>query len=86
MTDFEQAVKAAAEKAVLKFVQEGQWLQPNYESRLKVPAEWVAECWQLVDRDKLKQKIAERLEIRKTRRLAPNCGQNCFLNNAEVSR
>ncbi len=62
MTDFEQAVKAAAEKAVLKFEQEGQWLQPNYESRLKVPAEWVAECWQLVDRDKLKQKIAERLE------------------------
>lgn len=62
VSDFEQAVKAAAEKAVLKFVQEGQWLQPNYESRLKVPADWVAECWQLVDRDKLKQKIAERLE------------------------
>lgn len=62
MTNFEQAVKDAAEKAVLKFVQDGQWLQPNYESRLKVPAEWVAECWQLVDRDKLKQKIAERLE------------------------
>ena len=62
MTDFEQAVKTAAEKAVLKFVQDGTWLQPNYESRLKVPGEWVAECWQLVDRDKLKQKIAERLE------------------------
>ena len=62
MSDFEQAIKAAAENAVLRFVQDGQWLQPNYESRLKVPAEWVAECWQLVDRNKLKQKIAERLE------------------------
>ena len=62
MTDFEKAVKTAAEKAVLQFVQGGQWLQPNYESRLKIPAEWVADCWRLVDAEKLKQKIAERLE------------------------
>ena len=62
MTDFEQAVKTAAEKAVLQFVQGGQWLQPNYESRLKIPVEWVADCWRLVDAEKLKRKIAERLE------------------------
>ena len=62
MTEFEQAVKAAAEKAVLQFVQSGGWLMPNYESRLKVPAEWIADCWRLVDAEKLKQKIAERLE------------------------
>ena len=49
MTEFEQAVKAAAEKAVLQFVQSGGWLMPNYESRLKVPAEWIADCWRLVD-------------------------------------
>ena len=49
MTDFEKAVKEAAEKAVLKFVQDGGWLMPNYESRLKVPVEWVAECWRLLD-------------------------------------
>ena len=55
MTDFEQAVKTAAEKAVLQFVQGGQWLQPNYESRLKIPVEWVADCWRLVDAEKLKQ-------------------------------
>ncbi len=62
MTDFEQAVKIAAEKAVLKFVQDGGWLMPNYESRLKVPVEWIADCWKLVDSEKLKAKIAERLE------------------------
>lgn len=62
MTDFEQAVKTAAEKAVLKFVQDGGWLMPNYESRLKVPAEWIADCWSLVDSAKLKAKIAVRLE------------------------
>lgn len=62
MSDFEQAVKTAAEKAVLKFVADGGWLMPNYESRLKVPAEWIADCWRLVDADKLKQQIAARLE------------------------
>jgi hypothetical protein len=61
-SDFEQAVKTSAEKAVLKFVQDGQWLMPNYESRLKVPAEWIADCWRLVDSQKLKQQIAARLE------------------------
>ena len=62
MTDFEQAVKVAAEKAVLKFVEDGAWLIPNYENRLKVPVEWIADCWRLVDSAKLKAKIAERLE------------------------
>ena len=62
MSDLEQAIKTAAEKAVLKFVQDGGWLMPNYESRLKVPVEWIADCWRLVDADKLKAKIAERLE------------------------
>ena len=62
MSKFEQDVKAAAEKAVLRFVTEGGWLLPNYESRLKVPVEWIADCWKLVNSEKLKAKIAERLE------------------------
>jgi hypothetical protein len=62
VSDIEQQIKAAAEKAVLRFVGEGQWLMPNYESRLKVPAEWIADCWRMVDSDKLKAQIAERLE------------------------
>lgn len=62
MEGFEQAVKTAAERAVLQFVQSGGWLMPNYESRLKVPAEWIADCWRLVDSEKLKKQVAERLE------------------------
>ena len=62
MSDFDQQVKAAAEKAVLQFIGTGGWLLPNYESRLKVPAEWIADCWRLVDADRLKQQIAHRLE------------------------
>lgn len=62
MSEFETQVKHAAEKAVLHFIGNGAWLLPNYESRLKVPAEWIAECWRAVDSKKLQAKIAERLE------------------------
>jgi hypothetical protein len=62
MTTFEEQIKSAAEKAVLQFIGSGGWLLPNYESRLKIPAEWIADCWKLVDADKLKQEIAARLE------------------------
>ena len=62
MSDFDQQVKAAAEKAVLQFIGSGGWLLPSYESRLKIPAEWIADCWRLVDADRLKQQIAHRLE------------------------
>lgn len=60
--NLEQAIKEAAEKAVVAYVSGGGWLLPNYESRFKIPAEWVAECWKLVDADKVKQQIAMRLE------------------------
>jgi hypothetical protein len=62
MSDFESQVKLAAETAVLRFIRDGAWLMPNYESRLKVPVEWIAECWKLVDASKLQARIAERLE------------------------
>lgn len=61
-TDFELAVKTQAEKAVLKFIGDGGWLMPNYEARLKLPTEWMAAAWALVDREALQRKLAERLE------------------------
>lgn len=62
MSELELQIKQAAEKAVLQFIGSGGWLLPNYESRLKVPAEWIADCWRLVDSEMLKAKIADRLE------------------------
>ncbi len=62
MDNFEKQVKEAAEKAVLHFVSNGGWLLPNYESRLKVPAEWMAEAWRLVDSDKVRAQLAARIE------------------------
>lgn len=62
MSDFQQQVQHASERAVLKFIGDGGWLMPNYEARLKIPQEWLAECWKLVDADKLRAQIAARLE------------------------
>jgi hypothetical protein len=62
MSDFDEQVKQAAEKAVLQFIGSGGWLMPNYTSRLTIPQEWIAQCWKLVNADKIRGQIAERLE------------------------
>ena len=62
MSDFEQALKTAAEKAVLKIITDGGWIAPDYANRMKIPVEWCAQIWGMIDRDALKRKIAERLE------------------------
>lgn len=62
MTDFELAVKTAAEKAILKIISEGSWIAPGYGNRFKIPAEMLADIWKMVDVEKLKHKMASRLE------------------------
>ena len=62
MTDFEQAIKVAAESAVLKIISEGSWVAPDYANRFKIPAEMLSEIWKMVDVAKVKQKMAARLE------------------------
>lgn len=62
MSAFETEVKKAAEKAVLKLISEGSWLDADYSSRFRVPAEWMQRCWELIDKDKLQGHFARRLE------------------------
>jgi len=62
MTDFETAVKHAAEQAVLKIISEGNWVQPDYRNRFEMPKEFMADIWKMVDVEKLKAKMAGRLE------------------------
>jgi hypothetical protein len=62
MSDFENAVRAAAEKSILKIVLNGDWVVPDYANRFKIPAEWVQSIWAMIDRDALRKRIADRLE------------------------
>ena len=62
MATFEEQLKAASEKAVLHMVTSGQWIQPEYAARIKIPAEMLADVWRMVDVESLKKKLAERLE------------------------
>jgi len=62
MRDFEEAVKTAAEKSVLKLIADGGWIQPNYADRLKIPAEWIERAWGLVDTAKVQAQLADRIE------------------------
>jgi hypothetical protein len=67
---FEESVKLAAERAVLKFIGDpGTWLLPNYEGRMKIPPSWIAECWRLVDAKKVQQQVAELIEAELAQRI-----------------
>lgn len=52
----------AAQKALLRAITEGRWIETDYASRVKVPKELLEEAYRMVDRDKLKAAIAKRLE------------------------
>jgi ABC-type tungstate transport system permease subunit len=62
MTDFEQALKTAAEQTVLKIISDGSWLEYSYRDRFKIPAEFVTDVWNLVDVENLKKELAVRIE------------------------
>ncbi len=62
MSEFELAVKTAAEKAVLKMISDGSWIAPDYSNRFKMPPEMMVDIWNMVDQDALKKKMATRIE------------------------
>lgn len=62
MSDFEIALKLASEKAVLKMIADGSWLAPDYANRFKIPVDMMADIWKMIDVNKLKRKMAYRLE------------------------
>lgn len=63
MYDFATEMQRAAEKALLKIVSEGRWIEPTYADRVRVPAEMLQEIWRMVDVEKIKAALARRLEV-----------------------
>lgn len=62
MSNFETKLKEQMEKAVLKIVSNGGFLISNYQDRVKIPPEFMADVWALVDVAKVKQQMAARIE------------------------
>jgi hypothetical protein len=68
----EEQIKAAAEKAVLHVISSDSWLTVDYNNRWKVPASFLAEAWAFVDKDKIKKKLAEKIEDELASRIINN--------------
>ena len=62
MSPIEQAIKQAAEHAVLKIISEGTWIAPDYANRFKIPQSLLNDVWKLVDIEKVKARMAERVQ------------------------
>lgn len=58
----EEQIKHHAEKAVLHFITNGAWLQPDYQNRVTVPAGILQRAWDLVDQREIEKKLAVRIE------------------------
>ncbi len=62
MNEFENQVSQAANKAVLHLITSGDWIKPSYADRVPFPKEFIEQAWGLVDREKVKSQIANRIE------------------------
>jgi len=62
MTTLEEQIKDAAEKTVIKIIASGEWIGPEYNNRFKIPHSFLAEVWDMVDHEKVKVFLKERIE------------------------
>jgi hypothetical protein len=62
MTNIETRLKTAAENSILKIIEGGGWIQPDYANRIQLPRDLMNEVWAMVDRDALKLRLKERIE------------------------
>lgn len=62
MSEFEDAVSQAAQKAILKIISDGNWIATDYATRFKLPPEMLGQVWAMVDIEGLKRKMADRIE------------------------
>lgn len=60
--DIEQRIKEAAENAVVKIIQEGGWIAPDYANRFKIPPDFLQDVWSMVDVQGIKRQLAVRIE------------------------
>lgn len=62
MSNIEDSLRTAAEHAIMKIIADGSWIQPDYNNRVKLPADFMADVWRLVDQEKVKRLLAENIE------------------------
>lgn len=61
MSSFEKAIHDHAEKALLKMIGDGQFIMPDYKNRVPIPESFMRDVWAMLDKEKIKAKMAEKL-------------------------
>jgi len=55
-------LRQSFENAVIKLASSGNWIEPDYANRFKLPKEFLQEAWKMVDIEKVKIQLKARLE------------------------
>lgn len=58
----EQRLRQAAENSIVKVIESGSWVVPDYNNRISIPKDLLNEVWAMVDREKLKERLKDRIE------------------------
>ena len=69
MLNIEDKLKETAERAIVKIITEGRWIEPNYNNRFKLPDDFIHSIWQEIDKEKIKQEIKEEIEKEVAKRI-----------------
>jgi len=62
MNSISEQIQIQAEKSILTLISSGNWLQANCQDRVKLPSDFMEQVWRIVDQEKVKQQLANRLE------------------------
>jgi Mg/Co/Ni transporter MgtE len=62
MSDIGEKLQQQAEKSIISMITSGNWIQPDYSNRVKLPKDFMESVWQSVDQEKVKAELARRLE------------------------
>lgn len=62
MSQFENDVAQAAQKAVLKIIADGSWIAPDYSNRFKIPPQMLDDVYGLIKKESLLAALKVRIE------------------------
>lgn len=69
MSDFENDLMNSVKCAITKQITGTDFIAINYNDRMKLPDDFLARAWKLVDQENILTKLAERLELELVDRL-----------------
>lgn len=61
--EFGERVRAAVEESVVRLLARGEWIQPDYSTRIKLDLSTIRSVYDAVDMERVKARVIETVEV-----------------------